>query len=133
MPMMACAVTDLPQPDSPRMASVSPRPRRKFPPFTAWETPYAVGNSTCRSVTSSSGALGSTPGRTSISALMSVTGSPQLRVEGVADGVAEHDEGQHGQRQEQRRPDQRSGRGPGVPAGIRDRDAPADRAVAQTD
>src|SRR3954454_9361254 len=122
MPMMAWAVTDLPQPDSPRMASVSPELSTKFAPLTALATPSWVRNSTCRSLTSSRGAWWSSPGRTSISALISVTGSPQLRVEGVADGVAQHDECQHGDRQEHRRPDQRSGRRPDVGTGLRDGD-----------
>src|SRR4051812_26318950 len=110
MPMIACAVTDLPQPDSPRIARVSPGARTKLAPLTARATPSWVRNSTCRSFTSSSGARGSRLGRTSICAWISViSGSPQLRVEGVAYRVAQHDEGQHRDRQEHRRPDQRCG------------------------
>src|SRR5690348_6117345 len=100
MPMIACAVTDLPQPDSPSSASVSPARTQKLAPLTALATPSRVWNSTRRPSTWSSGAFGSTPGSTSTSALISVIGSPQLRVEGVADRVAEHDEGEHGHVQE---------------------------------
>ena len=57
--MIACAVTDLPQPDSPRMPRVSPSRRVKLTPCTAWATPSRVWNSTRRSSTSSSGADGS--------------------------------------------------------------------------
>ena len=52
--MIACAVTDLPDPDSPRMASVSPSSQVKLTPLTALATPSRVRNSTCRSSTSSS-------------------------------------------------------------------------------
>ena len=39
IPMMACALTDLPQPDSPRIASVSPADSVYEMPLTAWTTP----------------------------------------------------------------------------------------------
>ncbi len=54
--MIACAVTDLPQPDSPRMPRVSPALSEKLTLFTAWAMPSRVWNSTWRSSTSSSGA-----------------------------------------------------------------------------
>jgi hypothetical protein len=54
MPMMACAVTDLPEPDSPRIASVSPWYRSKDTPLMALATPSSVWNSTNRSSTSRS-------------------------------------------------------------------------------
>src|SRR3954467_450989 len=115
------------------MARVSPGLSRKFAPLTALATPSWVRNSTCRSLISSSWARGSSPGSTSICALISVTGSPQLRVEGVADRVAEHDEGQHGGGQEHRRPDQWRRRGPDETARVGNGDAPADGVALQPD
>ena len=44
--MMACAVTDLPEPDSPRMASDSPWCRSNETPLMAVATPSRVRNST---------------------------------------------------------------------------------------
>ena len=52
--MIAWAVTDLPEPDSPRTARVSPSRRSKETPLIALATPSRVRNSTCRSSTSSS-------------------------------------------------------------------------------
>ncbi len=52
--MIACAVTDFPDPDSPRMASVSPSLRSNETPLIALAIPSRVRNSTCRSSTSSS-------------------------------------------------------------------------------
>ena len=52
--MIACAVTDFPDPDSPRMASVSPSWRSKETPLMALATPSRVRNSTCSWSTSSS-------------------------------------------------------------------------------
>jgi hypothetical protein len=46
MPMMACAVTDFPDPDSPRMASVSPWSRWRSTPLIALAIPSSVWNST---------------------------------------------------------------------------------------
>ena len=47
--MIAWAVTDLPEPDSPRMATVSPDRTSKLTPSRARTTPADVENSTCRS------------------------------------------------------------------------------------
>ena len=47
MPMIACAVTDLPDPDSPRIASVSPSVQVEVDtPLIAVATPSRVWNST---------------------------------------------------------------------------------------
>src|SRR5680860_1373523 len=105
MPMMACAVTDLPEPDSPRMARVSPGSRSKLTPLTALATPSRVRNSTCRFSTSRTGVLGSSLPRPVSAELVVlivswvIAGSPKLRVEGVAESVAEQHEGEHGDRQ----------------------------------
>ncbi len=50
----ACAVTDLPEPDSPTMPTVSPAATSKDTPRTAWTSPSSVGNVTRRSSTDSS-------------------------------------------------------------------------------
>src|SRR5256884_7018804 len=76
------AVTDLPQPDSPTMPSVSPGVRSKETPSTAFTVPSLVEKTVCRSRTSRSGC---------VTAL-----GLQSRVEGVADGVAEDVRGEHG-------------------------------------
>src|SRR6266480_5438870 len=55
-PMIARAVTLLPDPDSPTTASTSPGRRENVSPRTAWTTPSTVGKSTLRSVMASSGA-----------------------------------------------------------------------------
>ena len=56
---MELAVTDLPQPDSPTTASVSPSSTWKETPSTARFTPSGVRKCVCRFSTSSSGiALG---------------------------------------------------------------------------
>ena len=49
------AVTDLPDPDSPTMATVSPRPTPNDTPRTACTTRSVLRNSTARSLTASSG------------------------------------------------------------------------------
>ena len=46
MPMMACAVTDLPEPDSPRTANVSPSCTVNETPLMALATASRVRNST---------------------------------------------------------------------------------------
>src|SRR6266536_2914279 len=51
-------VTLLPEPDSPRMVKTLPCSRVKEMPLTALTTPSRVMNSTCRSLTSTSGAMG---------------------------------------------------------------------------
>ena len=52
-PMMESDVTDLPEPDSPTTASISPFSMEKVTPSTALTTPLRVGNSVTRSLTSS--------------------------------------------------------------------------------
>src|SRR3954447_12546093 len=108
MPITAWAVTDLPEPDSPRMASVSPSWTSKETPLIAFATPPRVRNATCRSSTSSSrpscGCQRGCPAGSRRSAVVAEgTGtrfSAELGVEGVPDRVAQHDEGEHGQGQE---------------------------------
>ena len=48
--MIACAVTDLPEPDSPTSATVLPGRTRNERPFTASTRPAMVRNSTDRSL-----------------------------------------------------------------------------------
>src|SRR5579864_8552244 len=81
--MMLSAVTDLPQPDSPTMPSVSPGFSSKETPSTALTMPSLVAKTVCRSWTSSRGAA-------------NWTSLLQARVEGVAGGVAEQVRGEHG-------------------------------------
>ena len=50
----ACAVTDLPEPVSPTMPTVSPAATSNETPRTAWTSPSSVGNVTARSTTDSS-------------------------------------------------------------------------------
>ena len=47
-PMLASAVTDVPEPDSPTMPRTSPAASVKSTPRTAWTTPSFVGKSTSR-------------------------------------------------------------------------------------
>ena len=49
MPMTCLAVTDFPEPDSPTMATVSPRYTSRSTPRTAWTRPLAVLKETRRS------------------------------------------------------------------------------------
>src|SRR6187431_2447903 len=117
MPMMACAVTDFPDPDSPRMASVSPSWTSNDTPLMALATPSRVRNSTCSWSTSSSrpstGIQTPWVSRISTSALLLAptdtvmsASSAKSRIEGVADDIAQHDEGEHRQRQEEARKQQ---------------------------
>src|SRR5688500_1573916 len=112
MPMMACAVTDLPEPDSPRMASVSPSLTVNETPLMARATPSRVRNSTRRSSTSSNNPSWACqplrPPRVSASRLAAGDVidtmdpfSTELRIERIPDRITEHDEGQHGEHQEQ--------------------------------
>ena len=50
-PMIAWAVTLLPEPDSPTIASVFPRWTENETPSTAWTMPSSLGKRTTRSVT----------------------------------------------------------------------------------
>src|SRR5262245_48836549 len=126
IPMIAWAVTLLPQPDSPRIGRVSPSCTSKLTPCTALARPLRVRNSTWRSRTCSSGALGSWLARASISTLISVAtpASPQPGVEGVAERVAEKDERQHRPDQEDAREDQQERELDEVRLVLRDHDAP---------
>ena len=74
--MTASAETDLPQPDSPTMAMVSPALTVQLTPPTAWTMPRPVRNSTWRSSTESRArsscadtGIGSTATRTALKAL----------------------------------------------------------------
>ena len=51
---MAWVQTDLPDPDSPTMPTVSPAATSKDTPRTAWTSPSSVGKVTDRSLTESS-------------------------------------------------------------------------------
>jgi hypothetical protein len=53
-PMIESAVTDLPQPDSPTIASDAPSSTAKLTPSTAWTRPCRAENCVLRSSTSSS-------------------------------------------------------------------------------
>ena len=141
--MIACAVTDLPEPglaeDGQRLALVAGEGDAvdrlghavagaeldvqvvdlEQQPVLGLPAAPAAGSSVVARVTSRS----------------SGPRSAQLRVEGVADGVAEHDEGQHGERQEEAREEQHVRRGPDQPdaGGVGDRDAPGDGRRLQPD
>ena len=54
--MIESADTDLPEPDSPTMARISPRPTSKLMPSTARTMPREVAKWTCKSSTVSNGA-----------------------------------------------------------------------------
>src|SRR5437016_1801842 len=107
--MSAMAVTLFPDPDSPRMASVSPGARSKLTPLTARTTPSGVGNSTCRSRTARSAAsTGSASGERS--SATDTTGLTETGVEGIAERISHEDEGQHRQAEEQAGEQQQVGR-----------------------
>src|SRR2546423_1438397 len=78
-PRTASDVTLLPHPDSPTIPSVSPRAISKETPLTAYTVPRRVENSTLRSSTPRSGSLAFT----------------QLRVERLAQTVADQVEAEH--------------------------------------
>src|SRR3954471_8029958 len=80
-PMMASDVTDLPEPDSPTMPSTSPGCRPKETPRTARTTPSSLGKSTVRFSTSRIGCI-------------SGPDPLLLRVEGVAQAVADEVDGE---------------------------------------
>src|SRR5436190_8957126 len=79
IPSSASEVTLFPQPDSPTSPSVSPGSIEKETPLTAWTGPRDVRKRTCRSSTASSA-----------SATV-----PQLRVERLAQAVADQVEAEH--------------------------------------
>ena len=126
--MMACAVTDLPEPDSPRMASVSPSCEverhavdRLGDAVAGAELDVQVVDLEQRWVAYGGGDVTGAP-------------SPQLRVEGVADGVAEHDERQHRRRTGRRRGRTACAARPaGTGPRVGDRDAPGDDRRLQAD
>src|ERR1700694_4733438 len=77
-------VTDLPEPDSPTMPSVSPLATEMLTCCTALTMPRLVANSTVRSLTSSSGC-----------AVMVASSRPSLWIDDVAQTVAEQVEAEH--------------------------------------
>src|SRR5271154_902869 len=80
----AYEVTDLPEPDSPTMPSVSPLATEILTCCTALTMPRRVANSTVRSSTSSSGC-----------ALVISSSRPSLRVDEIAQSVAKQVEAKH--------------------------------------
>src|SRR3712207_4666030 len=80
-PMMAAPVMDLPAPDSPTTPSTSPGWMLKETSSSATSVPRRVGNSTRRFFTSSRGNV--------------LDILPQLRIEGVAQPVAQEIDGEH--------------------------------------
>src|ERR1700716_400545 len=87
----ASDVTDLPEPDSPTMPSVSPLATEILTCCTALMMPRRVANSTVRSLTSSSGC-----------AVIVLSSSSPLRSDDVAQTVAEQVEAEY--RDHQRKP-----------------------------
>src|SRR4029077_15943007 len=85
MRITAYEVTDLPEPDSPTMPTVSPLATRTSTCSTARTTPRRVENSTVRSATSSSG---------TVSVTTPNSGSP-LRIDDGAHPIAEQIEAEH--------------------------------------
>src|ERR671913_1215000 len=142
MPMTAWAVTDLPEPDSPRIARVSASFTVNETPLIAFATASRVRNSTRSSSTSSSSpSCGcQLPVVLSVSTawvVVTISGplSAQLGVESVAYAVAQHDERQHGQRQEDAREEQHMRRGADQPdtRGFGNLNAPGDGGRLQPD
>src|SRR5690554_147260 len=94
--MIACAVTDLPLPDSPSTATVSPRLIWKLTPSRGRAVPALVSNSTLdrvRRVTDRQTCRGGVRMRVGSDS----SEAPQFRVESVPEGVAEDSESQHEQ------------------------------------
>src|SRR5713226_9303408 len=89
---MEFAVTDLPQPLSPTIATVSPRSTAKETPSTARLTPSGVRKCVCRFSTSRSAMPG-----------WSLYLLGHARIERIAQPVAQDIDGEHRQRQEDRR------------------------------
>ena len=104
--MIACAVVDLPEPDSPTIASVSPGMIVRSTPRTAGTRPSAGLESDLEVLDLEQRASSACRLRgCRLSASWRLHRS-RLRVERVAQGVAEHDEAQHGDRQRDRRIEQ---------------------------
>src|SRR5438552_2608421 len=96
-PRIDIDVTLLPEPDSPTIPSTSFSWTSNDTPSTAFTTPSSVGNSTCRSRTermAPSGISASSTGSRSVSV-------GRLRVQGIAQAVAEEIDRKHGQEDEQ--------------------------------
>src|SRR3954471_15267499 len=87
-PMMALPVSDSPTPDSPTTPSTSPGAMSKETSSTATKVPRRVGNSTRRFLTSSSGGV-------LLWLAITASLSSQLRIERVAQPVAEQVHRQH--------------------------------------
>src|SRR5690606_9262545 len=79
--MTASIETDLPEPDSPTMASTSPLSTESETPSTARSLPAAVSNSTVRFL---------------ISSRAMVSRPLQLRVQRIAQAIAHEVDGEHG-------------------------------------
>src|SRR6266851_4254 len=88
MPMMAKAVTDFPEPDSPTMPSVSPRDSEKPTRSSARTVPERVRNSTARSSISSSAM-----------SLIGACSCAHAGIDNVAQAVAEQVEAEDGKHQ----------------------------------
>jgi hypothetical protein len=86
--MIASAVNDLPQPDSPTMARVSPAETVSDRPSTAGNTPRRVNNDTCRSSIERIG-VGTALLPMIISAI------PQLGVKRIVEAIAHKVEREH--------------------------------------
>src|SRR5690606_5407152 len=84
-PMIAMAVVDLPEPDSPTIATVSPAEMSRSTPSTAWTTPSIVLKSTARSRTDSSGAA-------MLCSVFDMSACPRPRVHGFAQRLTEQGE-----------------------------------------
>src|SRR5919197_1000094 len=94
---MVIAVTLLPQPDSPTSPSVPPRGTSKDTPSTARVRPSRLANQTSRSSTAT---MGSAP----MAVVMPRSQTPRdLRVEHVAEPVAEQVDRQHGHAEKEAR------------------------------
>src|ERR1700682_877206 len=108
---MEKAVIVFPEPDSPTMPTVSPRPTLKLIPSTAWTMPREVKNCVRRSSTRNRGAA---------TALSSHSG-----IDRVSQSISDETEGQHGDGQRQRRDQHFVRVGEDCLVAIRDHDAPA--------
>ena len=90
-PIVAMAVTDLPEPDSPTMPSTSPGESSALSPLTAWTVPSLVGKSTNRFSTLRTG-----PGMSGAYACL-------LRVESLTQSVSDQEDRKDEDDEEDRR------------------------------
>ena len=136
------ADVDLPEPDSPTMATHWPGYTLNEESRTACTArPSSVVKSTCRSLTSSSGPSArcswSSLSSIFVCSLICITSRSSRRtalgIKGVFDGVAHHDERQHGDCQCHRRVEQHHRVGTQDRLRVRDVAAPADRRGRQAD